>query len=111
MVAIYQKKPVKVEAIQFTGDNMTECRDFIGMENIDNTLKYPNIVTPEGVMAVSVDDWIIRGTQGEVYPCKPKMFADCYELVTPAMTWDNTKGIHIDIRTVPEIMEFNWSND
>ena len=56
----YRKKPVEIEAIIFNGDNFYECRDFIGFENIDNTLKYPNIITSEGVMRVNKGDYIIK---------------------------------------------------
>lgn len=37
------------------------------------------IRTLEGDMKVSLDDWIIRGVQGEFYPCKPDIFAATYE--------------------------------
>lgn len=37
------------------------------------------IRTLEGDMQVSVNDWIIRGVQGELYPCKPDIFAATYE--------------------------------
>jgi hypothetical protein len=37
------------------------------------------IVTPEGVMTASAGDWIIRGVAGELYPCKPEIFAATYE--------------------------------
>jgi hypothetical protein len=38
-----------------------------------------NIDTLEGTMTVSVGDWIIRGVQGEFYPCKPHIFEATYE--------------------------------
>lgn len=37
------------------------------------------IATLEGVMHASEGDWIIRGVQGEFYPCKPDIFAATYE--------------------------------
>ena len=39
-----------------------------------------NIVTLEGVMRIDWDDYIIQGVQGELYPCKPDIFAATYEL-------------------------------
>ena len=39
------------------------------------------IVTLEGAMAASDGDWIIKGVQGELYPCKPDIFAATYDLV------------------------------
>jgi hypothetical protein len=41
-----------------------------------------HIQTLEGVMEASIGDWIIRGIQGEVYPCKPDIFYATYERVS-----------------------------
>lgn len=46
--------------------------------NSDGSL---NIATLEGVMRADVGDWIIRGVKGELYPCKPDIFAATYEPV------------------------------
>ena len=75
----FRKKPVVIEAVQFTGGNHFECKSFIGEQNYDNTLKYPNITTLEGTMRVSEGDWIIKGVKGEFYPCKPDIFEATYE--------------------------------
>jgi hypothetical protein len=40
-----------------------------------------NIDTLEGTMRASPGDWIIRGVAGELYPCKPGIFAQTYEAV------------------------------
>jgi hypothetical protein len=82
----YCKKPVVIEAMQFTGDftvvetwvrQWHEDDDGPGMwENDDGTL---TIVTLEGNMLVRVGDRIIRGVKGEFYPCKPDIFALTYE--------------------------------
>lgn len=40
-----------------------------------------HISTLEGVMLAERDDWIIRGVQGELYPCKPDIFEATYEPV------------------------------
>lgn len=48
------------------------------MENADGTL---NIETLEGVMRCDVGDWLICGVKGELYPCKPDVFAATYEEV------------------------------
>ncbi len=76
----YRKKPVEIEALQYTGDNKKECETFIE-GNFDNTLNYPNIKTLEGVMRVSNGDFIIRGVDGEFYPCKESIFKKTYDLV------------------------------
>ena len=76
----YRKKPVVIEAMQFTGENNEDCKKFIG-DNFDNTLSYPNIKTLEGTMRVGVGDWIIKGVKGEFYPCKPDIFEATYDSV------------------------------
>ena len=77
MIKHYMKKPVVIEALQYTGDNNKECEEFIE-GNFDNRLNYPNIVTLEGVHKVSVGDFIIKGVKGEFYPCKPDIFEMTY---------------------------------
>lgn len=76
----YRKKPVVIDAMEYTGENPSACQQFIG-PNFDNTLNYPNIKTLEGTMAVSKGDFIIRGVAGEFYPCKPDIFWKTYEEV------------------------------
>lgn len=47
------------------------------------------IRTLEGDMRAEYGDWIIRGVQGEFYPCKPDIFERTYEPVeTPALSPD-----------------------
>ncbi len=78
----YKKKPVVIEAIQWTGENLGELRDFVPEEFRHNKIHQPmGIVTPEGVMTISEKDWIIRGVKGEFYPCKPDIFEMTYEKV------------------------------
>lgn len=90
-IKLYKKKPVKVEAIQWTGNNLREVVDFTG-----ETIRYhiddsdwqvgkaaPQtriwIKTLEGNLQVSVGDYIIKGVKGEYYPCKPDIFKSTYE--------------------------------
>lgn len=77
----YRKKPVVIEAIQhragiqpgeFAADVMAGRMRYT--EN-DTVL----IRTLEGVMEAFPGDWIIRGIKGELYPCKPDIFAATYE--------------------------------
>ena len=78
----YRKKPIIIEAVQWTGDNLEELRDFVPEEFRYNKVSEPmGIRTLEGVMTVSVGDWIIKGIQGEFYPCKPDIFEATYEAV------------------------------
>lgn len=76
----YRKKPVVIEAIQFTGDNHKECKDFLE-GNFDNTLSYPNIKTLNGVVSVEIGEFLCKGVKGEFYPCKSDIFEATYEKV------------------------------
>lgn len=88
MIKQYRKKPIVIEAIQYTGDwdNLSEVIGwmFPDMSKYHNwTLddeRYP-IQTLEGVMYASPNDWIIKGVNGEFYPCKPDIFEKSYEEV------------------------------
>lgn len=74
----YRKKPVAIEAIQFTGGNINEVSIFVGYADIDAQGNFV-IDTLEGAMRASVGDYIIKGVQGEFYPCKPDIFEQTYE--------------------------------
>jgi hypothetical protein len=79
----YRKKPVVIEAVQFTGSNQHEITMFISgrTKNFTESHGGPGymIETLEGYMKASPGDWIIKGVQGEFYPCKPEIFAATYE--------------------------------
>lgn len=79
----FRKKPVVIDAIRWNGLNASEVLDFIGY---DNALLWSGkgtieIHTLEGKMTASEGDWIIKGIQGEFYPCKPDIFEATYEPV------------------------------
>ena len=90
----YRKKPVVIEAIQWIGNNLSEVLSFTGKhpkwdEWFKDWVSYEafvkadgdkfKIMTPEGDMRARVGDWIIKGVKGELYPCKPDIFAATYE--------------------------------
>ncbi|MFJ2676383.1 hypothetical protein [Streptomyces sp. NPDC087525] len=85
----YRKKPVEIEAVRYDGTNWDEIATFMGRTGRVEETKLPGpgrgmhdgtvIHTLEGDMTASVGDWIIRGVQGECYPCKPDIFAATYE--------------------------------
>lgn len=92
----YKKKPVVIQAIQWTGKNLREITTFIDDEVKTNNVyasdmwdAYCDMVdnsglkihTLEGKMNANVGDYIIRGVQGEFYPCKPDIFEKTYEEV------------------------------
>ena len=95
MIKKYRKKPVEIEAVQWTGKNDTEVEDFIGdyLAGYGDNLVYYKprlnqylsklmyIRTLEGAMIASVGDYIIKGVQGEFYPCKPDIFEQTYDEV------------------------------
>lgn len=83
-MAKYRKKPVVIEAIQVKwGNSVTELMNFVGAGNI-NVSENGNVYikTLEGDMRVSPNDYIIKGVNGEFYPCKPDIFEKTYEKVT-----------------------------
>lgn len=85
----YRKKPIIIEAIQFlNGDgpnNIKECLSFVGvnalLEETEDGSCCMFIRTLEGDMALSNCDFIIKGINGEFYPCKPDIFEKTYEEV------------------------------
>lgn len=94
LVKKYRKKPVFVEAVQFTGRNKPEIEDFVGCELkclLESSAAYEVGVAPpvfslfintlEGEMKASAGDYIIKGVNGEFYPCKPDIFKKTYEEV------------------------------
>lgn len=76
----YRKKPVLIEAVQFV--NSADIHEFCGDKIREPVGKdYLEIETLEGTMRASVGDYIIRGVNGEFYPCKPDIFEKTYEAV------------------------------
>ena len=88
----FRKKPVVIEAIQWTGSNLDEMRKFMsknkpawGSEGYPDALY---IYTLGGTHRADIGDWIIKGVKGEFYPCKPDIFEQTYEPVE-----DNTVAV------------------
>lgn len=82
----YRKKPVVIEAVQFdgSGPSCTEVALFVGTSRWKEcTYDGGWIPTLEGDMEFGPGDWIIKGVQGEFYPCKPDIFEATYEQVKP----------------------------
>lgn len=77
----YRKKPVVVEAVRWTGNNHKEVIDFAENKIWFDELGNIWIATLEGDMVAKKGDYIIKGVQGEFYPCKPDIFAETYEEV------------------------------
>ena len=81
----YIEKPITIEAIQWTGDNVIRVSTFFYDNKAeavyDSDAKTFIIDTLEGQMKASVGDYIIKGIHGEFYPCKPDIFEETYEPV------------------------------
>lgn len=89
----YRKKPVVIEAVQWNGRNLKEIEDFAGQAldyEIYDTAYQAGVAPPkarilihtlEGDHEAKVGDYIIKGVQGEFYPCKPEIFVKTYEAV------------------------------
>lgn len=96
----YRKKPVVIEAFKYDGDLMNSKGEYYvpvwavkafesgvmfygcGRGNNDEELiEELFIKTLEGTHHVTVGDYVIKGVQGELYPCKPDIFEETYELV------------------------------
>lgn len=82
----YRKKPVVIEAFVWTGGpDQTEDPEWIieKIESGDVTFEPGAMLihTLEGVMRAGVGDYVIRGVQGEIYPCKESIFRETYEAV------------------------------
>lgn len=90
----YRKKPVVIEAIQWTGLNLEEIKEFVGKDLEYNILDTaweagkgaPHVLmkihTLEGDHECTKGDFIIKGVNGEFYPCKPDIFEKTYEVVS-----------------------------
>ena len=76
----YRKKPVAIEAVQWTGENQKEIFDFVdtGMQFMDDSLLNSTI---EGVMIAIKGDYFIKGLNGEFYSFKPDIFHKTYDAV------------------------------
>lgn len=80
-MAKYKKKPIVVEAWQWSGERPLP-EPLVG--NWDNNPMTPNKVSIEtinGYVDIEPGEYIIRGVRGEYYPCKPDIFEKTYELI------------------------------
>lgn len=110
----YTKRRITIEAVQFDGSDasweeiskLAVCGDDDdgGRVRLLDSIRPACVVvdTPEGLMTAQVGDWVIRGIKGELYPCKPDIFAESYDLaeVEPETAYANLAPI---AWTLPEI--------
>jgi hypothetical protein len=92
----FRKKPIVIEAFQLTVESRESnvdwpnwAHDAWNKDRAQPGSLFPlhdggagplGILTLEGEHRVDIGDWIIRGIKGELYPCKPDIFAATYDL-------------------------------
>ena len=86
MTVFARKKPVVIECMKWTGENSVAVKDFCGdkvnfVPDVVRGCSVAAIKTLEGTMTATPDDIIIKGVNGEFYPCKPEIFEKTYEIV------------------------------
>ena len=76
----YTKKPVTIQAIEWTGGNFASVDLFMSQSGAEVRQEGSSLIIPtlEGDHEASLGDMIIRGVAGEFYPCKPEIFAATY---------------------------------
>ena len=91
----FRKKPVVIEAVQYTGSSSSTIFIYGLINKIDIETEEQaneniaecersggiNINALEGIMLVSKGDWVIKGVKGEYYPCKSDIFKATYEQI------------------------------
>jgi len=127
-MAEYRKKPVIVEAIQFTGEQSCAIIELWAGGRVfaspvleptkDNPSGlYLQVDTLEGISPAIVGDWIIKGIKGEFYPCKPDIFAMTYEsssTLPSLISADVVEKVEELLETMPYLqgsIEKNTSNE
>lgn len=83
----YARRINYVDAVQYTGDNIKEVADFMGVtedalkpHNIPNTddCDCIDFLTPNGVVMAFKGDWVCRDSSGKYYPCIDEVFRATY---------------------------------
>lgn len=81
-----RNKPIVRQAIQWTGHNVAEVKEWVG-NNIWHNIHSPDVLyvnTLEGQVITRRGDYIIKGIEGEFYPCKAEIFKKTYEVLEDA---------------------------
>lgn len=88
MFEAYRTKPNQIEAVKLTAENVDDLANVVGGRAVQerdpetgNVYVGLNIPTLEGTMRASEGDFVIHGTHGEYYPCKPDIFNHKYEVI------------------------------
>ena len=84
LVRRFRKKPVTIEAMQLTdAKSVLDIEEWINSKTVGFQTNPPTIWidTLEGRMTANAGDWIIKGVDGEFYPCKDSIFIKTYQEV------------------------------
>lgn len=119
---LFTKKPVTIEAVRWLGDELDGAAPPWISEALQKDPHEPgaiirdrqsvHVFTTEGVMIASPGDWIIRGVEGELYPCRDSVFQATYAPASrsadssgePALTLAETQAV-VETKTAPRITE------
>ena len=86
----YRKKPVVVEAVQLSHENLEACIDQMRADGYEvKTYSKPpmraisglQMKTENGIISVSFGEYLMKGIQGEYYPCPADVFDKTYDRV------------------------------
>ena len=100
----FTKCPITIEAIQLTQANSNDLAEWCGGRIVYTHRAAFEIHTLEGVMEAREGDWIIRGVQGEFYPCKPDIFEATYRPAAEHHEPPNTEPTDAEVRAAARAM-------
>lgn len=106
MIRKYKKKPIIVEAMCFLGIGyIDELKHFVGDALIVGSNSYDcKLKTLEGDMTFSKFDYIIKGVNGEFYPCRPDIFEKTYQDAEGKMNREPSKSKLIEDEKIRELL-------
>ena len=91
----YRKKPVEIEAIKYEKEHIGRALNFCNKFEYNPHDNEYYIDTLEGCMKATEGDYIIKGVNGEFYPCKADIFGKTYEKLDEEIQNNKTKKFKI----------------
>lgn len=101
----YTKKPITIQAFQFTGSNSAEINQWANSQ-FKTTEAGLIIPTLEGDHTATPGDYIIQGIKGEYYPCKPDIFEASYSDEGASNATQLISDLNSQIKGNPALVEF-----
>ncbi|EMF0301760.1 hypothetical protein KGD06_002557 [Enterococcus hirae] len=103
----YRKKPVVVEVFKLNSRGLIGEEWFWDAVSENRIITYNfgknypqdawcEIKTLEGIMVAKTGDYIIRGVEGEIYPCKPDIFEETYDVASQQSQLDDNQQIVLE---------------